>query len=60
MDRREFIVGLAAFSLAGCRQTQGWRNEHVRTHLAKITATPGQRDTLIGLLLEGSKACPGA
>lgn len=27
--------------------------------IGKITATPGQRDTLIGLLLEGSKDMPG-
>jgi quinol monooxygenase YgiN len=58
MDRREFIVGLAAFSLAGCRQTQDGGTSMYGL-IGKITATPGQRDTLIGLLLEGSKDMPG-
>jgi quinol monooxygenase YgiN len=59
MQRREFIASAIALpALGGCaaRPVEG---EEMFGLIGKCTATPGQRDALIAILLEGVQAMPG-
>jgi quinol monooxygenase YgiN len=64
LDRRQFTVAMVA-SLAGgaqpaSRQESSSDGEHKMFGLmGKMTATPGQRDVLIAVLLEGTGGMPG-
>jgi quinol monooxygenase YgiN len=63
MERREFITlpGLAAVAMAmpakGVSSTTGTGTMYGL--IGKMTAVPGQRDTLIDILLEGTGEMPG-
>ena len=62
IDRRDFLLALGAAAVAG-------RGAGAVTHarsapamyglIGKMTATPGQRDALAAILLEGTAAMPG-
>lgn len=53
MDRRTFTAGMAALVVSG-------RQEPTMYGLiGKMTATPGNRDALLAILLEGTAAMPG-
>lgn len=53
MDRRTFTSGLAGLIVTG-------RQERAMYGLiGKMTATPGNRDALVSILLEGTGAMPG-
>lgn len=53
MERRAFTAGLVAW-LARGPQEQGMYGL-----IGKMTATPGNRDALVAILLEGTTAMPG-
>lgn len=69
MDRRTFVVSVAlsagsgvfpARDAAGHAVTTGRQGENRMYGLiGKMTATPGQRDALIAVLLEGTAGMPG-
>jgi quinol monooxygenase YgiN len=53
MDRRTFTASLAALVVAGRQETTMYGL------IGKMTATPGNRDALVAILLEGTGAMPG-
>jgi quinol monooxygenase YgiN len=53
MDRRAFTTGLVAWMTAGRQEQQMYGL------IGKMTATPGNRDALAAILLEGTGAMPG-
>jgi quinol monooxygenase YgiN len=55
MDRRTFTGGLAAMFVAGV----GRQEQTMYGLIGKMTATPGSRDALVAILLEGTTAMPG-
>jgi len=55
MDRRAFTGGLAAMFAAGV----GREEKRMYGLIGKMTATPGSRDALVAILLEGTTAMPG-
>lgn len=55
MDRRTFTGGLAAMFAAGA----GKQEQRMYGLIGKMTATPGSRDALVAILLEGTAAMPG-
>lgn len=63
--RRDFIVG-AALLISGCAPVlrgapvlQGRTQAQMYGLIGSMTATPGQRDALVGYLLEGLRDMPG-
>jgi len=60
LNRREFMGGSASLALFGsaapCKAAGG---EAMHGLIGKMNATPGQRDLLISILLEGTAAMPG-
>ena len=57
-DRREFLTAAAAVSLA-IPAARGQSAGAMYGLIGKISATPGQRDALAAILLEGNQAMPG-
>jgi quinol monooxygenase YgiN len=55
MNRRRFVQGLGMMSTAGVRRQES----RMYGLIGKMTATPGSRDALTALLLEGTQAMPG-
>lgn len=55
MDRRAFGGRLAAVVVAGVAQ----REQHMYGIIGKMTATSGNRDALVAILLEGTASMPG-
>lgn len=55
MDRRDFGRQLAAVVVAGV----GQREQPMYGIIGKMTATPGNRDALVAILLEGTASMPG-
>lgn len=55
MDRRTFTGGLAAMFAAGV----GREEQRMYGLIGKMTATPGSRDALVAILVEGTTAMPG-
>jgi len=55
MDRRAFTGGLAVMFAAGV----GREEKRMYGLIGKMTATPGSRDALVAILLEGTTAMPG-
>ena len=55
MNRREFVQGLGAMVTAGAVRQES----KMYGLIGKMTATPGSRDALTALLLEGTAAMPG-
>jgi quinol monooxygenase YgiN len=60
MDRRQLIVSLGAlpFTASACRHTSKGGSSMYGL-IGKMTATSGQRDALIEILLEGINEMPG-
>jgi quinol monooxygenase YgiN len=62
MDRREFIVvaGASVVGAAGrSSSTQPVRSHDMFGLIGKMSATPGQRDALLEILLAGTATMPG-
>ena len=64
MRRRDFttLSGAAVFAtLAGCAGEPWQAKKETKMYglIGKMTCVPGQRDTLIAILLEGTDAMPG-
>ena len=55
MERRTFMQGLGMLVTAGAVQ----RETTMYGLIGKMTATPGSRDALVAILLEGTQAMPG-
>jgi len=55
MNRRAFVQGLGAMVTAGTIRQES----RMFGLIGKMTATPGSRDALTALLLEGTAAMPG-
>jgi quinol monooxygenase YgiN len=55
MNRRTFTGGLATMWWAGV----GRQEQRMYGLIGKMTATPGSRDALVAILLEGTTAMPG-
>ena len=53
MDRRTFTAGLVAM------MTTSQQEQRMYGLIGKMTATPGNRDALVAILLEGTTAMPG-
>lgn len=59
LDRRQFMLGAAAASVAACSVPVTHGEKLMYGLIGKMLAAPGQRDTLIGILLESTTAMPG-
>jgi quinol monooxygenase YgiN len=61
LDRREFIAlsGLAAVAVAMPVKASTTGKSAMYGLIGKMTAVPGQRDALIGILLDGVSGMPG-
>jgi quinol monooxygenase YgiN len=57
MERRTFLLGSMAASAASAAPAQG--EADLYGLIGKMKAAPGQRDTLIAIMLEGSEGMPG-
>lgn len=59
MDRRNFLASTAALAVGG--SIVGAQSAPAGMHglIGKITATEGQRDALVAVLLEGTREMPG-
>jgi len=55
MNRREFVQGLGAAVTVGASRQES----SMYGLIGKMTSTPGSREALTALLLEGTKAMPG-
>ncbi|MDG2523355.1 putative quinol monooxygenase [Caulobacter segnis] len=58
-DRREVVTGSLALGLAGVTVSTAAGAAPMYGLIGKMKATPGQRDALIGILLEGVSGMPG-
>ena len=62
IPRREFVLAIAA-TAAGCRAAAAPRPTPTSARMygliGKMLATPGQRDALVALMLEGTADMPG-
>jgi quinol monooxygenase YgiN len=64
LDRRKFTLGVAAMTLGACAHsvktgTAIHGEQPMFGLIGKMLAAPGQRDALIGILLESTTAMPG-
>jgi len=59
LERRELIVGAAAWGLLGSGAGAQTEGQAMYGLIGKMTATPGQRDALATILLEGISGMPG-
>lgn len=59
LDRRQFIAGVAATSVAACALPTLQGEQPMYGLIGKMLAAPGQRDALIEILLESTTAMPG-
>ncbi|GHE26853.1 hypothetical protein GCM10007167_04950 [Vulcaniibacterium thermophilum] len=61
VSRRGFVVGAVAGLAACSRSVRGGLREERRMYglIGKIRTTPGQRDTVVEALLEGTRSMPG-
>jgi quinol monooxygenase YgiN len=59
LDRRQFMIGVAAASVGACALPTTHGEQPMFGLIGKMMAAPGQRDTLIGILLESTTAMPG-
>ena len=62
VDRRDFLLALGAAALAGHDAGDHMPRRSAPAMyglIGKMTATPGQRDALAAILLEGTSAMPG-
>jgi quinol monooxygenase YgiN len=59
LDRRRFTLSVAAMSLGACALPATHGEQPMFGLIGKMIAAPGQRDTLIGILLESTAAMPG-
>jgi len=59
LDRRQFTLGMAAMSLGACALPMTQGEQPMFGLIGKMMAAPGQRDTLIGILLESTTGMAG-
>jgi quinol monooxygenase YgiN len=60
LDRREFTAAtLAMMTMGGCALPATHGGKQMHGLIGKMTATPGQREALIAILLEGTQDMPG-
>jgi quinol monooxygenase YgiN len=59
MDRREFIVVATASALAAGRTRAQTEGAGMYGLIGRMTASPGRRDELVAILLEGTGEMPG-
>ena len=59
LERRGFVAGSAALAMAGGVAGRAQAGASMYGLIGKMLAKPGQRDALIGLLLEGTGQMPG-
>ena len=59
LERREFMAGSAGLALTGADGQAQAAGAAMYGLIGKMLAKPGQREALIGFLLEGSAAMPG-
>lgn len=59
LERREFMLGSTVAALAGSAQARTPAGKPMYGLIGKMLARPGQRDALIGTLLDGTGAMPG-
>lgn len=59
LERREFILGSTVAAVAGSVQARTPAEKPMYGLIGKMLAKPGQRDALLGILLDGTGAMPG-
>lgn len=59
IGRREFTVATLSMTVGGCALPASQGDAQMFGLIGKMTATPGQREALIAILLEGTQAMPG-
>ena len=59
LGRRTFLVGAAALAVGTQGRAAAVEDEEMFGLIGKMRATPGQRDALIAILLEGTGGMPG-
>jgi len=59
LDRRELAMAAMGLAIGGCAAPPATGARPMFGMIGKMTATAGQRDALIAILLEGTTAMPG-
>jgi len=59
LERRKFVLGSTVAAFAGPAEARTPAGKPMYGLIGKMLAKPGQRDALIGILLDGTGAMPG-
>ena len=59
LERRTFLMGAAALAVGTQGKAAAMEDEEMFGLIGRMRATPGQRDALIAILLEGTGGMPG-